>query len=71
MTKTTSRKVLVASRIVTWVSFILYHFIKASIAQWVKNLPAVQETQDMRFDSWLEKILWRRTWQPTPVFLPE
>ena len=21
------------------------------------------------FDSWVEKILWRRAWQPTPVFL--
>jgi len=27
---------------------------------------------DMRcgFDPWVEKIPWRRTWQPTPVFLP-
>ena len=33
----------------------------------VKNLPAMQETQ---FDSWVGKILWRREWQPTPVFLP-
>ena len=23
-----------------------------------------------RFDSWVWKILWRRKWQPTPVFLP-
>jgi len=22
------------------------------------------------FDSWVEKIPWRRAWQPTPVFLP-
>jgi len=22
------------------------------------------------FDHWVGKILWRRTWQPTPVFLP-
>ena len=22
------------------------------------------------FDPWVGKILWRRTWQPTPVFLP-
>ena len=22
------------------------------------------------FDPWLGKIPWRRTWQPTPVFLP-
>ena len=29
----------------------------------VKNLPAMQET-------WVGKIPWRRTWQPTPVLLP-
>ena len=23
-----------------------------------------------RFDPWVRKILWRREWQPTPVFLP-
>ena len=22
------------------------------------------------FDSWVEKIPWRRAWQPIPVFLP-
>ena len=22
------------------------------------------------FDTWVRKILWRRKWQPTPVFLP-
>ena len=22
------------------------------------------------FDPWVQKILWRRKWQPTPVFLP-
>ena len=22
------------------------------------------------FDPWVGKILWRRAWQPTPVFLP-
>ena len=37
------------------------------VAQTVKNPPAVQETG---FDPWVEKILWRRKWQPTPVFLP-
>jgi hypothetical protein len=25
---------------------------------------------DPRFDPWVGKILWRRKWQPTPVFLP-
>ena len=38
------------------------------IAQLVKNLPVMQR---YRFDPWVWKILWRRKWQPTPVFLPE
>ena len=37
------------------------------VAQIVRNLPAVQETQ---FDPWVRKIPWRRAWQTTPVFLP-
>ena len=37
------------------------------VTQTVKNLTALQET---RFDSWVRKILWRREWLPTPVFLP-
>ena len=32
-----------------------------------KNLPAMQETG---FYLWVRKILWRREWLPTPVFLP-
>ena len=31
------------------------------------DLPAMQETG---FNPWVRKILWRRKWQPTPVFLP-
>ena len=37
------------------------------MAQQVKNLPAIQETQ---FDPWVRKIPWRRAWQPTPAFFP-
>ena len=33
----------------------------------VKNLPAMRETWVW---SWVGKILWRRGWPPTPVFLP-
>jgi len=33
----------------------------------VKNPPAILETC---FDLWIQKIPWRRKWQPTPVFLP-
>ena len=30
--------------------------------------PALQA--DVVFDPWLRKTLWRRSWHPTPVFLP-
>ena len=33
----------------------------------VKNMPAIQETG---FSAWVGKILWRREWQPIPVFFP-
>ena len=37
----------------------------------VKNLPAnVGDIREHEFDPWVRKIPWRRTWQPTPVFLP-
>ena len=34
--------------------------------------PACQSRRHKRrgFDPWVGKIPWRRTWQPTPVFLP-
>ena len=38
--------------------------------QTVKNLPAMQEMQRGWFNPWVGKILWRRAWQLTPVFLP-
>ena len=34
-----------------------------TVAQTVKNPPAMRET-------WVGKIPWRRTWQPSLVFLP-
>ena len=49
------------------------------MAQTVKNLPAMQETWVQNLDwknktkqnkTWTGKILWRREWRPTPVFLP-
>ena len=40
------------------------------MAQWVKNPPAMQETQEMRGWSLGQEDLWRRKWQPTLVFLP-
>ena len=45
-----------------------YRYMKSSlVAQLVKNLPAVQETQ-VQFLGWEDP--WRRKWQPTPILLP-
>ena len=41
------------------------------MAQLVKNLPAMWETQRLGFDPGVRKIPWSRKWKPTPVFLPE
>ena len=35
----------------------------------VKNLPAIQETQEMWVQHLGQEDPWRRKWQPTPVFL--
>ena len=39
------------------------------MAQWDRNLPAMQETLGLY--PWIGKLPWRRKWQPTLVFLPE
>ena len=44
--------------------------VASQVAQWVKNRPAVQETQETRFDPWVGNIRWRRAWQFTPIPLP-
>ena len=37
----------------------------------VKNLPAnAGDTKGHQLDPWVQKIPWRRKWQPTPVYLP-
>ena len=40
------------------------------VAQMVKNLPAFQEPWRCGFDPWVGRIPWRKTRQPTLVFLP-
>ena len=45
--------------------------LASPMAQQVKNLPAMQDTQEMRVDPWVGKIPWRRKWQSVPVFVSE
>ena len=45
-------------------------FVRTSLmAQQLKNLPAMQETQET-VQSLGREAPWRRKWQPTPVYLP-
>ena len=37
---------------------------------WLSSKEPTCQCRTHRFDSWVRKILWRRKWQPTPVFLP-
>ena len=37
------------------------------LAQWIKNWPVMQETQE----TWFNPSAGRRKWQSIPIFLPE
>ena len=37
---------------------------------WLSGKESPCQCRRCRFDSWVGKILWRRKWQPIPVFLP-
>ena len=50
----------------------LCHFMLLWIARlpwWLSKRICLQRRRP-RFDFWVRKILWRREWLPTPVFLP-
>ena len=38
--------------------------------QWSRTRLPCRRYKRCRFDPWLGKVPWRRTWQPTPAFLP-
>ena len=42
----------------------------SQVALVVKNPPANAGDKKCWFDPWVGKIVWKRAWQPTPVFLP-
>ena len=54
-------------RATTWISSKYTYYLAALVARLVKNPPAMQKTLVPLLDP---KVPWRRTWQPTPIFLP-
>ena len=39
-------------------------------SRWLSGKACACQCRRHRFHPWVRKILWRRKWQPTPVFLP-
>ena len=48
--------------------FMIWVTVSSMVAQRIKNLPAMEETQVWSLGG---KIPWRRDWLPTPIFVPE
>jgi len=40
------------------------------LPRWLSGKESAHQYRKHGFNLWVEKILWRRKWQPTPVFLP-
>ena len=40
------------------------------LPRWLSGKESACQCRRCSFDPWVGKILWRREWQPTPVFLP-
>ena len=49
----------------------LYLRMASQVALIIKNPPAnSKRLKRGKLDPWVQKILWEKSWQPTPVFLP-
>ena len=51
--------------------FCYWYYVSVGLPRWLSGKESACQFRTCRFDSWVEKIPWRRKWQPTPVFLPE
>ena len=52
----------------SWIYFCLISIL--GLPWWLSGKESVCQCRRYRFDPWVKKILWRRKWQPTPMFLP-
>ena len=44
--------------------------VSGRASRWLSGKETACQCGRYRFDPWVRKTSWRRTWQPTPVFLP-
>ena len=40
------------------------------LSRWLSGKESTCQSRRHGFDPWVRKIPWKRTWQPTPIFLP-
>ena len=52
------------------VLMIHFEWVTHAYPRWFSDKEAACQCRRPRFNPWVEKIPWRRKWQPTPVFLP-
>ena len=57
-------------KIKRWISLVLnLTTLKMRLPWWLSGNESICQCRRCGFDSWVGKILWKRRWQPTPVFL--
>ena len=56
----------VPSFLFTFLTLDVYVMLNVELLPWYLSL----QCRRPQFSPWVGKILWRRAWQPTPVFLP-
>ena len=51
-------------------SFFLQIYLLIELPRWLCGKESACQCRRPRFNPWVRKNLWRRKWQPSPVFLP-
>ena len=51
-------------------SFFLQIYLHTELPRWLCGKESTCQCRRPRFNPWVRKNLWRRKWQPSPVFLP-
>ena len=74
MDTTQSSFLLIPYLLILSPSFLSLFFISPGVGWglplWLSGREFCLQYGRISFDPWVKKILWRRKWQPTPVFLP-
>ena len=50
--------------------FLIHMYWMPRLPWWLSGKESTCQCRSLGFNLWIQKIPWRRKWQPTPVFLP-